>query len=103
MKKYKIVFLPESYKDLDLIFDYILLDSINQAEFMLDKIMNSIDNLSTFPLSGVILDEKFLNNYNFRMIIVKPYILFYRFIDDTIYIYRVLHGAMDYINTLKNI
>lgn len=103
MKKYNITFLPEAYKDLDLIFDYILLDSINQAESMLDMIMNSIDTLSSFPLSGVRLDEKLLKNYKFRMIIVKPYIVFYRLIDDTIYIYRVLHGAMDYIDALKRV
>ena len=103
MERYKITFLPESYKDLDLIFDYILLDSIDQAELMLGRIMNSIDTLSNFPLSGVRLDDKLLNNYNFRMIIVKPYIVFYRFIDDTIYIYRVLNGAMDYIDALKRI
>ena len=101
MKKYKIIFLPEAYKDLDLIFDYILLDNVNQAESMLDRIMNCIEILSSFPLSGVGLDDKLLNNYNFRMIIVKPYISFYRFIDDTIYIYRVLHGAMDYIDALR--
>ena len=29
------------------------------------------------------------------------YIVFYRIIDDTIYIYRVLHGTRDYIDILR--
>lgn len=101
MGKYKTVFLPEAYKDLDTIFDYILLDSPSQAEAILNKIMGSISNLEDFPLAGKKLVHKSLNYYNFRMIIVAPYIVFYRFIDDVVYIYRILHGARDYIDALE--
>lgn len=103
MEKYKIIFLPESYKDLDEIFDYILIDSTSNAQNMLDSIINAISNLENFPLSGKRLIHKSLDYYHFRMLIVDPYIVFYRFVDDTIYIYRVLHGARDYIDALENI
>lgn len=103
MEKYKIVFLPEAYKDLDEIFDYILIDSPSNAQIILEKIMSSISNLNSFPFSGKRLIYKPLDYYSFRMILVEPYIVFYRVIDDTIYVYRVLHEARNYIDALENI
>ncbi len=101
MEKHKIVFLPESCKDLDEIFDYILIDSQNNAKNILEQIMNTISNLETFPLLGKRLVHKSLDYYHFRMLIVDPYIIFYRFIENTVYIYRILHGARDYIDALE--
>ncbi|MFT9487056.1 MAG: type II toxin-antitoxin system RelE/ParE family toxin [Tepidibacillus sp.] len=36
------------------------------------------------------------------MIIVDPYIVFYRLIDNKILVYRILHGARNYSQILKN-
>lgn len=102
MKTYKILFLREAYSDLDTIFDYIALDSPSSANSILKKIFKSLSTLETFPLSGTKIIHNSLKNYEFRMIVVEPYIVFYRLIDDTIYIYRFLHGAMDYVNILKS-
>lgn len=102
MEKYNIEFLPVAYTDLDNIFDYIILDSIKEADLMLERIIKSLDRLKEFPLSGKRLIHKSLNYYNFRIIIVNPYIVFYRFIDNTVYIYRVLHGASDYVKILES-
>lgn len=100
MVKYNIEFLPESYKDLDNIFDYILLDSPREASTVLEKIMTKIERLGQFPLMGKRVIHTSLNYYNFRMIVIYPYIAFYRLTNDTIYIYRILHGASDYIKIL---
>lgn len=101
MKKYDIEFLPAADKDLDDIFDYILLDSPNEAISMLEKIMTRLEKLEELPLLGKGLIHKSLIHFNFRMIIVEPYNVFYRFIDDKIYIFRILHGASDYIKILE--
>jgi plasmid stabilization system protein ParE len=98
--KFNVVLLPAAYDDLDEIFDYILLDNPTAAENMLAKIMASFRRLEDFPNSGVKLTAKSLKHYNFRMIVVDPYIAFYRFIDNVVYIYRVLHGSMEYIKIL---
>jgi hypothetical protein len=37
------------------------------------------------------------------MVIIDPYIAFYRFIDDKILVYRILHGARKYSHLLKDI
>lgn len=101
MDKYKILFLKEAYNDLDTIFDYISLDNPSNANSMLDKIFKSLSPLENFPLLGTKIIHSSLKNYEFRMIVVDPYIMFYRIIDDIIYIYRVLHGARNYIDILK--
>lgn len=102
MENYKVEFLPVAYTDLDKTFDYIIMDSIKEADLMLERIMNNLERLKKFPLSGKRLIHRSLNYYNFRIIIVNPYITFYRFIDDTVYIYRILHGASDYVKILES-
>jgi plasmid stabilization system protein ParE len=69
---------------------------------MLNTIMHSLQRLEKFPHSGVTLLERSLNKFNFRMVIIDPYIAFYRFIDNIIFIYRILHGARDYRHLLKD-
>lgn len=103
MGKFNVELLPAAYEDLDEIFDYILLDDPTAAANMLDRIMTSLHRLQDFPSSGVKLTTKSLKYYNFRMVIIDPYIAFYRFIDGKVYIYRILHGARDYIRILKQI
>jgi toxin ParE1/3/4 len=102
MTNYNVELLPAAYKDLDEIFDYILLDNPTAAESMLNKIMTSLHRLEDFPNSGTKLINESLKYYNFRMVIIEPYVAFYRLIDRTVYIYRILHGARDYIRILKN-
>lgn len=97
MKRYDVNFLPAADKDLDDIFDYILLDSPNNAISILERIMALLENLEEYPLLDKRLIHNSLIHFDFRMIIIEPYIIFYRFIDDKIYIYRILHGARDYI------
>jgi plasmid stabilization system protein ParE len=100
-KKFDVVLLPAAYEDLDGIFEYILLDNPSAAEDMLTKIITSLRRLEDFPNTGVKLTAKVLKHYNFRMVIVNPYLAFYRFIDDVVYVYRILHGSMDYVRILK--
>lgn len=100
-QKFSVVLLPAAYGDLDEIFDYILLDNPTAAESMLTKIMASLRRLEDFPNSGVKITAKSLRHYNFRMVVVDPYIAFYRFIDNVVYVYRILHGSMDYLQVLK--
>jgi len=100
MKKYNVELLPAAYSDLDAIFDYILVDNPRAAVKMLDRIMQALHRLEEFPLSGSPLIDHSIKN--FRMVIVDPYIAFYRFIDNKVYVYRVIHGARNYRHLLKD-
>ncbi len=101
MEKHEVELLPAAYADLDEIFDYILLDNPHAAAKMLDDIMQALRRLEDFPLSGAPFPDHSLKEFNFRMVVVEPYLAFYRFIDNKVYVYRVLHGTRNYLNLLR--
>lgn len=103
MESYKVELLPVAYTDLDEIFDYIMADNPEAAERTLDKIIGSLHRLENFPQSGAPLLERSLKKFDFRMVPIDPYIAFYRFIANKVYIYRILHGARDYRHLLKDL
>ena len=101
MTNYEVDLLPAAYSDLDEIFDYILVGNSQAAAEILDRIMNSLHRLENYPHSGAPLFDRSLKKFNFRMVIVAPYIIFYRFLDNKILVYRILHGARNYPHLLK--
>ena len=101
MEKYDVELLPAAYADLDEIFDYILVDNPQAATEMLDSIIKTLRCLENFPHSGVPLLDRSMQKVNFRIVIIDPHIAFYRFIDDKVIIYRILHCARNYPHLLK--
>jgi len=102
MKIYNVELLPAADDDLDDIFSFILMDNPEAAKEVLDRIMTSLKRLKKFLHSGSRVMEESLNHFEFRMVTSEPYIAFYRVIGNTVYIYRILHGARDYIQILRN-
>lgn len=103
MKGYNVELLPAADDDLDDIFNYILLDNPEATNEVLDRVMTSLKHLEKFPYAGSRVTEESLSHFELRIVISKPYISFYRVIENTIYIYiyRILHGARDYIQILR--
>jgi len=101
MEKHDVELLHAAYTDLDEIFDYIVADNPKAASEMLDTIMKSLRRLANFPHSGAPLLDRAMQKFNFRMVIIDPYIAFYRFIKDKVIIYRILHCARNYPHLLK--
>jgi len=101
MEKYEVELLPAAYTDLDEIFDYIMADNPQAATEMLDNIMRSLRRLENFPYSGAPLLDRTMKKFDFRMVIIDPYIAFYRFIKNKVIIYRILHCARNFPHLLK--
>jgi toxin ParE1/3/4 len=101
MAEYEVKLLPAAFSDLDEIFDYILTENPEAAVRTLENIMQSLGRLKNHPYSCPPLIGHSLNRFNFRMLVVSPYIAFYRVIDNEVLIYRVLHGARNYPPLLK--
>jgi plasmid stabilization system protein ParE len=80
---------PKAYDDLEEIKDYIARD-----------IFKSIDGLKKHPNLGVSLQAKTGIITDYRYLIHKPYLIFYKNNEKFINIYRVLHGARDYLKVL---
>ncbi|KKM08650.1 translation repressor RelE [Clostridiales bacterium PH28_bin88] len=101
-RKHKIKYAPAAVDDMDEIFSYISQDNISSAEMMLEKINRGIANLAEFPNMGSVLsDEEYtLIHRGYRFIVVQPYLVFYRIINNTLIIHRILHGRRDYLREL---
>ena len=93
---YDVHFLQEALNDLEEIVLYIAQDSQAAALHMHDKIIEKANDLTIFPKRGRLVPDKKMSAAGYRMLEVKPYILFYRVIGHDIFIYRALHGASNY-------
>jgi toxin ParE1/3/4 len=103
--KYEIKYTPVAVDDMDEIFSYISHENITAAEMMLDKLNEKIVKLADFPNMGSVLsDEEYtITQRGYRLIVVHPYLVFYRIIENTVIIHRILHGRRDYLRELFEI
>ena len=93
---FEVRFLQESLADLEEIILYIAQDSPAAALRMHDKIIEKAHGLANFPKRGRLVPDKKMAAAGYRMLVIKPYIVFYRISDNSVFIYRVLHGATNY-------
>jgi len=96
MEKYDVRFLQEAMEDLEEIVLYIAQDSRQAALRMHEKIIEKASDLTTFPKRGRLVPDKRMAAAGYRMLGIKPYVVFYRIVDRDVFIYRVLHGARNY-------
>jgi len=100
--KNKVKYSPAAVDDMDEIFSYISKEDVSAADHLLQKLDHPISGLADFPESGSVLseDDYSLIQRGYRFIVVKPYLVFYRVIQDTVIIHRILHGRRDYLREL---
>ena len=90
----KIVWAPSALKDIDSISEYIQRDSPDQAALFVTRIIEMVDQLEGFPLSGRVIPE--INDDHRREIIYGAYRLMYRITPREIWITGVIHGARNW-------
>ncbi|MDA8228185.1 MAG: type II toxin-antitoxin system RelE/ParE family toxin [Desulfitobacterium hafniense] len=98
----KIVLSEAAYYDIDSMFSYISQDRKVAAEKQRLRIYEDIKKLADFPEIGPIIPEEDIPGAvrGYRRIVVNPYIIFYRILEDRIVIARVLHGRQNWLQSL---
>jgi len=96
METYDVRFLQEAMDDFEEIVLHIAQDSPQNALRMHDIIIEKANDLTIFPKRGRLVPDKKMAAAGYRMLLIKPYIAFYRVVERNVFIYRVLHGAMNY-------
>ena len=98
----EIKFSPESIYDLKEIKKYISDDLCNEiaASATVTGIVNRIKELSAFPLIGASLSPVVKIETDYRYVVHKNYMVFFRYENSTVFIVRVLYGKRNYIETL---
>lgn len=100
--KNKIHYSPESRRDLDDIWDYIVSELQNRsaAERVIDHIMDAVDPLKNFAEMGTPLSSIADIGTDYRFLVSGNYMVFYRVQGNDVYIDRVLYGRSDYMSAL---
>ena len=100
--KNKIHYSPESRRDLDDIWDYIVSELQNRsaAERVINRIIDAVDPLKNFPEMGTPLSSIADAGTDYRFLVSGTYMVFYRVQGNDVYIDRVLYGRSDYMSVL---
>lgn len=94
---YNVEILPSAWEDLKSIEDYYAIQfDVDIAIKVSDSILDAIERLESFPDSGSMTPDPWLNEQGFRMIICKKHVAIYRKISETIFIYHIADTQTQY-------
>ena len=99
---HKIIYSTAALLDLEQIGDYIadMLKNPIAALNTVGKIQDAIDILADFPLSGAPLSSVSDIDTDYRFLVCGNHLAFYRVLENSVYIDRVLYGRRDYLAIL---
>jgi len=100
--KNKLHYTHEAQRDLDEIWDYIVSDLSNPtaAARTVNRIMDTIEQLTDFAEMGAMLSSVADVESNYRFLVCGNYLAFYRVDGNNVYIDRILYGRRDYLRIL---
>ena len=102
MQECKLKILTAALNELSQIAqDHLILVGPVSAEKITDYILESLERLKIFPLSGLLINDDELGRKGYRILVCKKYICVYRLIEDTVFIYHIMHGVTDYPKLFK--
>jgi toxin ParE1/3/4 len=81
----------EAAEDLEAIRDYIGRHSSYYADLVVDRIIQAVDRLREFPMSGRMVPE--VEHESVREVFYADYRIIYKVVGDVVEIMTVLHGA----------
>ena len=96
-RKYEILLTEGAEKDLESIYGYIAeFDCKANADHVLDRLLEVVESLSTFPERGACPKELMvLGIREYRQVSFKPYRVIYRVMGQKVYIYVIADGRRD--------
>ena len=97
MPKFNVVILTPASNDIDQIADcHLKLVGVQSAQRITDKLLDTIMMLEDHPFAGTEHSDTVLKKQGYRKLICNDYVCIYKVIEETVYIYRVVHGATNY-------
>jgi addiction module RelE/StbE family toxin len=86
-----IVWTPQAIGDVEAVRAYIARDSARYAAFVAEQIVEAVDRLSAFPLSGRVVPE--LGQKTVREVIYGNYRIVYRVTESAVQVLTVFHAS----------
>lgn len=101
---YKLAILTPAQRELEEIARvHLELAGADSARRITDQILDSLERLKAYPLSGSLPRDRWLRDAGYRLVISGKFIAAYRLIERTVFVYHIAHGASDYPTLLKEI
>jgi toxin ParE1/3/4 len=96
-RKYEVLLTEGAEQDLESIYDYIAeFDCKTNADYVLDRLLEVVESLSTFPERGAYPKELVaLGIRDYRQAAFKPYRVIDRVMAQKVYIYVIADGRRD--------
>jgi toxin ParE1/3/4 len=99
---YKLELLTPAQRELEEIaLVYLELAGADSARKITNQILDSLERLKVYPLSGSAPRDRWLREAGFRLVISGKFVAAYRLIGSTVYVYHIAHGATDYPKLMK--
>ncbi|CUA95689.1 type II toxin-antitoxin system RelE/ParE family toxin [Thiomonas bhubaneswarensis] len=96
-RKYEVLLTEGAEQDLESIYDYIAeFDCKAHADHVLDRLLEVVESLSTFPERGAYPKELItLGIREYRQTAFKPYRVIYRVMGQKVYVYVLADDRRD--------
>ena len=94
---FRVLLTDDAARDLERIYDYIAAhDASDKAEHVLGKFESAFASLGESPNRGAYPDELLaLGIKEYRQVFFKPYRIFYRVVDNRVYVLLIADGRRD--------
>ena len=94
---YKVKILPTAWEDLKRIEDgYLVQFGVETALKVSNHILDAMERLESFPDSGSLTPDAWLNQQGYRMVICEKQVIIYRQIEKTVYVYHIADTQTEY-------
>ena len=92
---------PAQYELEEIALLHKTLSGPESARKITDEMFSAMERLTRFPLSAPLIRDVELRRLGYRYVVVKNYLMFYRLIGDTVYVYHIVHGKTYYPTLLR--
>ena len=100
--KFEVFLTQDAEDDIFEIFNYILENDSENANYVFKKLKETCLNLNSFPDRGHTPPElERINVFNYKEIHFKPYRIIYQVLDNKIYIHCAFDGRRDLQEVLE--
>ena len=101
---FKLAILTPAQRELEEIARiYLELAGVDSARKITGQILDSLERLKTYPLSGSLPRDRMLREAGYRLVISGKYLAAYRLVGNSVFVYHIAHGASDYPTLIKDI
>ena len=98
MPEWELFYSPLSRSDLDDIYNYIAteLKNVTAAQDTITAILDGAEKLEEFPFIGSVVEGLPFVSDEYRFLVVRNYLIFYRLTKPRIFIDRILYCKREY-------